>query len=392
MKILMFAPGQSEHSTRPLKMLLESGCEVTFMDFIDPLPQGHENYQFIPYPSPRGKRWTQHLGKNLAARLADWSIGLQLRQVWKRVKPDVTHMHWISPQRAEQCLNAGMHPFALSAWGSDINNHFKPDANPLEKKRVGQALAQVNIVIIDSVDIAAKCAELAGKPVRTVNLPLGVDTTRFKPGYEDESRAWRKKLGIPENALVLLSIRAWSPFYGHQHLLESFAQAFLHFEVPAILLFKTLNKSTYPEAESFERQIRSRVEALGLSDHVRWLEQVPFERLHEIYAASDVILNYPEMDAFPVTFQEAAACERPVISACLPAYAATFAEKYFTFVEPGNMTQLTDAMMRFVNAGEEEKARRKKLLSQARREVEQTHDERAYARGLLKIYEELKQR
>ena len=64
------------------------------------------------------------------------------------------------------------------------------------------------------------------------------------------------------------------------------------------------------------------------------MEEVPFAQLPEIYALADVIINYPSMDTLPVTFMEAAACERPVVTSRLPSYMGTFAERYFLMVEP----------------------------------------------------------
>jgi glycosyltransferase involved in cell wall biosynthesis len=389
MKVLMLAPGQSVHAQRPLNLLLESGCDVIFMDVVDPLPQGAKNYRFLPYPPPRGKRWISWLGKNLAEWFGFWSVVIQLRLYWHRIRPDVTHMHWISPRRVDQCLKAGMHPLVLSAWGSDINNHFLPDADACQRKLMKQALAKADFTIVDAHDVAVKCSELAGKPVRGGILSLGVDTRKFRPGYEEAACAWRKKLDVPAEALVLLSIRAWSPVYGHHHILEAFAQAFPHLRVPSVLLFKTLNKSGYADAELYEEHIRCRVESLGLAQHVRWLEPVPYEQLPEIYSLADVVLNYPSMDAFPITFQEAAACERPVISVRLPAYERTFAERYFSMVEPGDVSQLVQAITRFVNATGEEMDRWQQMLSQARREVEQAYDEQVYIKGLLDIYQGL---
>lgn len=388
-KVLMLAPGQSVHAQRPLNLLLESGYNVIFMDVVDPLPQGAKNYRFLPFPSPRGKRWFSWLGEKMTERLSYLSVIIQLRQRWLRIRPDVTHIHWISPRRADQCLKAGMHPLVLSAWGSDINNHFLPGADVGQRRLMKRVLAKADFIIADANDIATKCSELAQMAVRTSLLPLGVNTRIFRPGYEDAARSWKKKLNIPADATVLLSIRAWSPTYGHHHLLEAFAQALPHLRVPAILLFKTFNKSGYADADVYEGKIRSQVERLGLIQHIFWLEQVPFEQLPEIYSMADAILNYPSMDAFPITFQEAAACERSVISVRLPAYEGTFAERYFSMVESGDMAQLAEAITRFVNATDEEKNRRKQLLSQARREVEDKFNETLYIKRLIEIYKQL---
>ena len=174
MKILMIAPGFSPHSQRPLNWLLDNGCEVTFVDKKDPCPQGRDKYQFVPYPSSRGSRYYEKLGERIAGWLTLEMLTLQLRLLSRRVRPDVTHVHWVD-HRAYHCMKAGLKPLVLSVWGSDINRLFLPNADPENRRMIGRVLAYADRVIVELPVMAERCDQLAGQKVNTEVLMLVVN-------------------------------------------------------------------------------------------------------------------------------------------------------------------------------------------------------------------------
>lgn len=380
MRILMLAPAISIHSLRPLNWLLESGHEVIFMDFKNPYPEGRERYYYVPYPYGEGMEIL-----TLEHSHADELLVIQkLRDIYYQFKPDVVHVHWID-HRAYQCVKAGLRPLVFSVWGSDINEHFKPDFNPkVARHLIGETLRGADLLIIDAPEMAQKCAYLAGQEVRTVLLHLGINTKFFRPGDHEANVRWRHKLSIPTDAVVFLSARALQPFYNHHFILHAFYLAKPHFLNPAILVFKIYN---YHDHQEYEMELRRRSIDMGIDQWVRWINQVPHEQLPEVYAFADIILNDPPMDSFPITFLEAAACEKPVITCRLPSYAGTFAERCFRTFELNDINGLVNAMINMVN---EPSSRKTDLLFEARRIVVQEYDESLYIKKLLEIYDELR--
>lgn len=385
MKVLMLAPGKSIHSKRSLSWLLESGCHVTFMDYTDPRPQGanSQSYQFMPYLGMRGRRlYRVVLGSGMADRLGLWLGASWLRLAGRYVKPDIVHVQWVD-HRAYCCLRAGLRPLVLSAWGTDINKQFLPGADQRARQQarrmIGETLAGADMVIGHAPDITAKCALLAGSELHTEVLTFGVDTKVFRPGYREAAIELRHRFDIPLGATVLLSIRGLMPTYGHHLILEAFAQALPRLNVAPILVFRK-----FAAVEAYEAELRRRVEELGVGQWVRWLDQVSFDQMPVIYALADLIVSYPAMDAFPVTFLEAAACQRPVIAGQLPSYQGTFAVKYFYMVEPEDVAALAETIFRVAS---QDSAERADLLSEARRVVVQEYDEAVCARRLLDIYQ-----
>jgi glycosyltransferase involved in cell wall biosynthesis len=389
MKVLMLAPGHSIHSKRPLQWLLESGCEVAFLDYQDPRPACRGRYRFLRLWPPVGMGYCQAVfGAEAAARVSVWRYSLQLRLV-RRIRPDVVHVHWVD-DRAYACARSSLRPLVLTVWGSDVNKEFLPGADPGSRQRMGQALAAADLVFVDSADMPDKCAALAGRAVRTELLPLGIDTRRFHPGNQSATVDWRRKLEIPDGAPVFFSIRAFQEHYGHHIILEAFARAQARSGRQAVLVLKKYNtENPLGSGLSYEDALRRRAEELGVGPQLRWLEDVPDSQVPQLYALADAIVNYPVMDAFPVTFLEAAACETPVISCRLPSYAGTFAEKCFRLVDYGDVNALAAALAEFMRATSGE---RKKGVAEARLVVEQEFSE-AVAKGrLLQCYNQLTRR
>lgn len=381
----MIAPADNVHSSRPLNWLLERGWRVVFSSLFNPFPEGREGYSFIRFPYPRGERvFSKILGENIGHWLSTWTSVTRLWILRHQILPTITHVHWVD-DRAYYCVKAGLRPLVLTVWGSDINDLFLPNASPVLRRQVGEALLEADLILIDSADLRGKCAALAGRKVLTELITLGVNVDLFHPGYSIAALEWRRRLGISTDTTVLLSMRGWSPLYRHESILEAFANALPRLNSEAVLVFKIL-KRVRTDREIYENKMRDLVEKLGISQKVRWMEEVPFNLLPEVYSFADVIINYPSMDAFPVTFLEAAACECPVISCRLPAYGGTFAEEYFDMVSPDDLSELSDAIVEFVN---NQSATARGRLPELRKMMCRDYDEGVVAGRLLDIYQKL---
>lgn len=380
MRVMMLAPGGSVHALRPLRWLVERGCKVLFVDGRKPDASGLDfAYATYPFNETRIRR----LGWRLAYRIAL----AELRWRFSRWRADIVHVHWVD-RRAHACVAAGLKPLVLTVWGSDINLVLGDTADPVDQRMVGESLAAADLVIVDSTDMPAKCADLAGRPVPTALLPLGIDTDRFCPPLPDRVAAWRERHGIPADATTFMSVRAWGPRYGHADILEAFAEARRSSNRPMVLVFKVYNAADYPAAAGLQAQLQRRADHLGIGADLRWIGQVPHEELALMYGVADVVLNYPEIDAFPVTFLEAAACQCPVITNDLPAYTGTFVHDYFRVVPPGDRAALADAI-REAAAGD--RIANRASLAGARALVAHEFDERVTADRLVALYRQVQQ-
>ena len=347
------------------------------------MPDCTRDYRFIKTPLVRGERFYRKLlPRNPTEAVIEWLHRIQYRIWWRAVRPDIVHVNCVADS-AYHLARAGVRPLVLTVWGTDVNQHFFQNADEDHRRRARVALQHAEAIIIDSPHMAEKCAQLAEKTVRTELLPLGIDTNLFRPGYREAALNWRKKLEIPANSTIIVSIRACERRYGHDAILDAFARALPTLGGDAILVFRRYNLN---EAEKYEAHLRKRSESLGISHRIRWMDAVSYEQLPEVYALADLVVNYPLYDAFPVAFMEAAACGRPVVSCRLPAYAGTFAEEFFQMTPPQDVATLSSVITRTLRRPIAESAR---SLACAREIVEKNFNDSISSGRLPGLYRDV---
>jgi phosphatidylinositol alpha-1,6-mannosyltransferase len=213
---------------------------------------------------------------------------------------------------------------------------------------------------------------------------FGIDTTLFRPGYAEAAQTWRQALAIPPNARVLFSVRAWRPLYRHELILEAFARAKVRLPFPAVLVFKKYNEVAGSlEGAIYEEQIRARAETLGVHHDLRWLDSVPYEQLPALYSLSDLVVNFARVDGFPVSFIEAAACGKRVISNRLPPYGEAGLEHFCSMVPDGDVGQLAKGLVELLLERPERAAGKADL---ARKWGETQGDENRCIEKLMAVY------
>jgi glycosyltransferase involved in cell wall biosynthesis len=215
-----------------------------------------------------------------------------------------------------------------------------------------------------------------------MRLPFGIDLERFHPGFAVESQAWRRELGIPDGARILLSMRAWKREHRHEMILHAFSQTRKSLNIPIFLVFRRYNA----EDSRYEHEVRVEAEKLGIAEYVRWVDSVPHDRMPELYAIADAVVSFPTVDSFPTGFIEAAACGKRVISSRLASYEGAIPEDVFRLVSPDSVHELAQAMTEVLHEPQREAAARGE---RAREWARQTGDERVCIRETMAIYKKL---
>ena len=210
-----------------------------------------------------------------------------LLHLFRRLPPILLHFH--GPWGAE--MRSAGHPVAARACRA-IEGRVVARAGRLVT--LSQAMAQV---LADTHEV------LAG---RVSVVPGGVDCERFSPG--DGRRAARRRLGLPEDAVVLVAARRLVPRNGLDLLLRALPAATE--AVPAVRL---LLAGQGPE----EARLRSLAAGLGIGERARFAGCMPDAELPELYRAADlVVLPSRALEGFGLAAAEALACGTPV--ACTP--------------------------------------------------------------------------
>ena len=140
-------------------------------------------------------------------------------------------------------------------------------------------------------------------PERIVQIPGGVDIERFRP--HPDRRELRRRLGLDESALVMLTVRRLVSRMGLDNLLSAMALLKPGFPKIKLLIGGVGGLRDRLEAMSVEK---------GLGDTVTFLGSVPDADLPAYYQAADLfVLPTLELEGFGLVTLEALACGTPVV-------------------------------------------------------------------------------
>ena len=168
-------------------------------------------------------------------------------------------------------------------------------------------------------------------PERTVTIPNGIDTERFRPATSDDQRAARRSLGLPMDRPIVLFAGRLVPKKGVDLVLAVSDQLpGTHFVIVG------------------DGAMRSLLEKERVN--VSWIPSLPAERMPECYAASDGVLLPSHGEGLPLVVQEAMASARPAVISEDEAYAADLIRAGVSVGAPRAVSSLTAEVRRLVDA------------------------------------------
>lgn len=322
------------HCRRYVRLLQLAGCSVALVEHsgaISPTIAGVEHYKY-----PRRMR---RLDSLMSSRALSFIHKRRLQPLLRSTRADVFHVQWIDDRVLDVSL-AGGYPLVATAWGSDLNVPSALPANNPARRRLGAALRALDLLIVDSDDIVATARDIAGVDVPNAMLPIGIDTQLFRPGLTEQRRQWRAQLNIESDAVVYLSARQLGALYRPAEIIRAFASMPANVRDRSYLIIRTFGHSVGTSVAELQRLAQE----LGIAPRVRWVGSMAYEEQPGLFAAADLAVNFPVMDAFPVTFLECLACSVPVITNHLPAYQSHGVAPYLSFTAEDSVPQLGAAM------------------------------------------------
>lgn len=139
-------------------------------------------------------------------------------------------------------------------------------------------------------------------------VPGGVDANKFfPPENKDEINAIRKRLGMPEDYILLLTVRRLEARMGLDNLITAVAKIVTR---SPELKFKLMIAGT----GSLNEKLKSQATLLGLDDRIQFLDFVPEGLLPLYYAAADIfIMPTAFIEGFGLATVEALSAGLPVL-------------------------------------------------------------------------------
>jgi phosphatidylinositol alpha-1,6-mannosyltransferase len=179
-----------------------------------------------------------------------------------------------------------------------------------------------------------------------VQVPPGVDTTRFRPLPAIERASTRARFGLPPSGPMVLSVSRLVPRKGMDTLIEAVSRiAPRHPQLTLVM--------------AGEGRDRSRLDRLATKAGVpvRMLGRVPAPDLADLYACADVFAlccrarwGGLEQEGFGIVFLEAAAAGIPSVAGDSGGSAEAVVDGDTGFVvDPADVTAVADAIDRLVS-------------------------------------------
>ena len=189
-------------------------------------------------------------------------------------------------------------PFTVTARGTDIN--FIPKFTKA-RKAIQQVITQANHNMAVCDALRNEMITLGGEAGAITTLRNGVDLKLFAFADESTQIALRKKLALPLNKKIILSVGHLIERKGH-HLIISALKA-----LPEVLLLIAGNGKD-------EKKLKKQVAKLDLSAQVRFLGSLEQPDLVDYYGAVNALVLASSREGWANVLLESMACGTPVVA------------------------------------------------------------------------------
>lgn len=291
-KILMLGNANSIHFRRWYGFLKAAGVDVTVLSltFVD-----ETNRKDYSSKEP----------------FYDFSIYNRIVRFWKVVRFlrknrfDYINVHYFRFSNALQAFFIKQ-KFVYTCWGSDILINYKK-AFFLKKAILNYALNKAYAITFDSASVGDLLSNSLKKIHNRLKLIYwGVDSEYFSPIDSSEKIALREKFKLPQDAIIILSIRNLRVNYNIDKIVEWFnnsissSKLYLYIKVPP-----APDRSYLKEC----KKLAANNQRIVFNE-----DFTPYEKLNEIYRLADVNIHFPQSDATPVTMLEALSSGNSIIA------------------------------------------------------------------------------
>ena len=300
------------------------------------------------------------------AKLGYYLNALQLKKLYKKIKPDIINVHYASGYGTLARM-AKLPNVILNVWGSDVYDF--PNKSKLMRKIVkknlfyASKLASTSIVMAN--EVKRQFSDL-GKEIAIT--PFGVDTNRFK------------KMDVSHDKdFVIGNIKALAPKYGIKYIIlgvDDFIKKIDNNNVKCYI---------YGDGEQKE-ELQKLIKSLNLSDTIILKGRIPNEEVpktlnsFDVFCAASVINS----ESFGVAIVEAMACEVPVIATKIDGFSEVMVDNETgLMIEKEDFKAISNALEYMYN----NQNKRTEFGKNGRKRVLENYDWEKNVKTLIDVYE-----
>jgi glycosyltransferase involved in cell wall biosynthesis len=231
----------------------------------------------------------------------------------RRLRPDLLHAHWLLPNGligavASRLLGI---PLVISVPGSDAQ---VANANPVFRALARFAMRQASLMTANSADLRDAVAALDPTVLHKFDLILyGADPTALKPdptGVADLQAHWIANQPItqsPSHPVIVLCVGRMVYKKGFDTLIRALAEPTLRDQDVLVVMIGEGDQKAEWQALA---------QTLGVNDRLRWVGNVPKDKIGLYYNACDVLVNpsvRKPVDGLNVCVLDAMSCGKTVV-------------------------------------------------------------------------------
>jgi glycosyltransferase involved in cell wall biosynthesis len=331
--------GAQENTLITCKLLAERGHDVTL---ITGPALGPEGELFEQTKNQKYKTIVVDKLRRPICPIYDPISYFQIKEHLKRIKPDIVHTHsakaGILGRFAAYNLKgkwAGelpavvhtIHGLAFHPYQNEWLNKFYIIIEKSAAKRT-----DFFISVADAMTSQALAASI-GRPDQFITAYSAIEEDAFLELAPQERRCgFRKKYGIPEDAIVLITIARLFMLKGHDYIIESARQLSKRFGNAFWLFVGDGNL-----ADHFKNQVRQ----LGLAERVKFTGLLPPSQIPLAIQSSDILVHCSLREGLARTLPQAMLCAKPAVSFDVDGAREVVNESTGRLIEPKNVEQLT---------------------------------------------------
>jgi len=355
--------GAQENTLITCKVLAQRGHEVTLITG--------------PALGPEGELFNQAQGQGYKVVVVDRlrraihpvndAISyVQVKKLLRQLQPDIVHTHsakaGIIGRFAGWALKGqwggnapaivhGIHGLAFHPYQSPLLNRFYIAIEKSAAKRT-----DFFVSVADAMTSQSLAAGI-GKPEQYVTAYSAIDEEDFLTPLSRERRAeFRRRYGIADDAVVLVTVARLFMLKGHDYIIESAKSLSKRFTNCIWLFVGDGNLS-----EHYKTQVRE----LGLAERIKFTGLLPPSQIPLAIQSSDVLVHCSLREGLARTLPQAMLCARPAISFDVDGAREVVNENTGRLIEPKNVAQLIGACAELI----EDKGLRERLGRSGRESV-----------------------
>jgi glycosyltransferase involved in cell wall biosynthesis len=333
--------GAQENTLITCKLLAERGHEVTLITGPALGPEGEL------FNQTKGQKYETVVVDEMRRAIEpfkDFVAYRKLKRLFRELQPDIVHTHsakaGILGRYAGSALKGvwdprrpgivhGIHGLAFHPYQSRWVNRIYVAIEKAAAKRTDYFVS-----VADAMTDQCKAAGIgADKPY--VTAYSAIDEEQFlEPIAAERTRAFRRRHGIADDAVVLITIARLFMLKGHDYIIASAPEVAKRF-ANAVWLFVGDGNL----AERYKQQVRE----MGLAERFRFTGLMPPNEIPLAIQSSDILVHCSLREGLARTLPQAMLCGRPAISFDVDGAREVVNANTGRLIEPKNVLQLIEA-------------------------------------------------